>query len=144
MSDFRQRLKEERARLQLNQRDFAALGGVTKDAQLNYENGSRRPDASYLAAVAAQGVDVLYLLTGERDTSTLEPDEANLLRRYREAPDAVRVAAVAALTAGAAPAKYQQNFKGANIGQQVSGDVTGPFTIDMGNTGKKRRGEQKD
>ena len=144
MSDFPQRLKEERGRLQLNQRDFAALGGVTKDAQLNYENGSRRPDASYLEAIAAQGVDVLYLLTGQRDTSTLTPDEADLVRRYREAPGAVRAAALAALTAGAAPAKYQQNFEGANIGQQVSGDVTGPFTIDMGNTGEKRRGERKD
>ncbi|MDR6469537.1 transcriptional regulator with XRE-family HTH domain [Paraburkholderia graminis] len=144
MSDFPHRLKEERGRLKLNQRDFAALGGVTKDAQLNYENGSRRPDSSYLEAIAARGVDVLYVLTGQRDGSTLTPDEADLLHRYRVAPDVVRAAALAALAAGASPTKYQQNFQGANIGQQVSGDITGPFTIDMGNAGKKRRGEQKD
>jgi transcriptional regulator with XRE-family HTH domain len=141
---FFERLKEERRRLQLNQKDFAALGGVTKDTQLNYENGSRRPDSSYLEAIAAQGVDVLYVLTGQRNTSALSPDEADLVRRYREAPGAVRAAALAALTAGAAPAKYQQHFEGANIGQQVSGDVGAPFTINMGNTRKKRGSEQKD
>ncbi|WP_310106309.1 helix-turn-helix transcriptional regulator [Paraburkholderia phenoliruptrix] len=144
MENFGARLKDERKRLGLKQAELAELAATTNVAQSRYESGDRSPDWAYLSAVARAGVDVLYVLTGERDTSALSPDEADLVRRYREAPDAVRVAAVAALTAGAAPAKYQQSFKGANIGQQVSGDVTGPFTIDMGNTGKKRRGEQKD
>ncbi|WP_175752530.1 helix-turn-helix domain-containing protein [Burkholderia ambifaria] len=144
MTVFSQRLKEERQRLRMNQTVFAALGGVSKDAQLNYENGSRRPDSAYLEAVAAHGVDVLYVLTGEHNVSELSADELDLLRRYREAPDAVRAAALAALAAGTAPSKYQQDFRGASIGQQVSGDVTGPFTIDMGSkrTGKKRGNEQ--
>lgn len=138
------RLREERKRTALSQRAFAESGGVTEKTQVLYEKGERMPDANYLARIAAVGVDVLYILTGQFNTSTLSPDEGDLVRRYREAPDAVRVAALAGLTAGAAPAKYQQNFEGANIGQQVSGDITGPFTIDMGNTRKKRRGEQKD
>jgi len=54
------------------------------------------------------------------------------VRRYREAPDAVRAAALAALAAVAALGKSQQDFTGANIGLHVTGDVTAPFTIDMG------------
>lgn len=138
------RLRGERKRTALSQRAFAESGGVTEKTQVLYEKGERMPDATYLARIAAVGVDVLYILTGQFNTSTLSPDEGDLVLRYRAAPGAVRAAALAALTAGAAPAKYQQNFEGANIGQQVSGDVAGPFTIDMGNTGKKRRGERKD
>ncbi|WP_434771130.1 helix-turn-helix domain-containing protein [Pseudomonas entomophila] len=60
------RLREERTRLGLNQTDFAAIPGVTKNSQLNYEKGERSPDATYLAAVAERGVDILYVVTGIR------------------------------------------------------------------------------
>lgn len=66
MTDFCTRLIEERKRLGLNQSDFGTLGGVTKDSQLNYEKGFRKPDSGYLEAIAAHGVDVGYLLTGIR------------------------------------------------------------------------------
>ncbi|AXE93983.1 helix-turn-helix domain-containing protein [Paraburkholderia terricola] len=138
------RLREERKRTALSQRAFAESGGVTEKTQVLYEKGERVPDAHYLARIAAIGVDILYILTGQLNTSTLSPDEGDLVRRYREAPEAVRAAGLAALTAGAAPTKYQQNFEGANIGQQVSGDVGAPFTINMGNARKKRGSEQKD
>ena len=143
METFGARLKEERKRLGLKQAQLADVAGTTNVVQSRYESGDRSPDWGYLSAIAGAGVDVLYVLTGQRNTSTLDPDEADLVRRYREAPEAVRVAALAALTAGAVPAKYQQNFEGANIGQQVSGDVSAPFTINMGNTRKKRGSDQK-
>lgn len=60
------RLKEERSRLGLSQTDLGAAGGVGKTTQINYEKGSGSPDAKYLAAVAELGVDVLYVVTGER------------------------------------------------------------------------------
>lgn len=60
------RLREERQRLGLNQADFAAIGGVRKLAQFNYEADKRQPDKAYLVALAARGVDVHYVLTGER------------------------------------------------------------------------------
>ncbi|HDS1776253.1 TPA: helix-turn-helix transcriptional regulator [Pseudomonas putida] len=60
------RLKEERERLGLNQTDFAALAGASKNTQYNYEKGERSPDSNYLAAAAAQGLDVLYVITGAR------------------------------------------------------------------------------
>lgn len=61
-----ERLKEERVRLGYSQADFAAIAGVAKTSQFNYEKGERSPDAAYLAAVAEKGVDVLYVVTGER------------------------------------------------------------------------------
>ncbi|WP_295548791.1 helix-turn-helix domain-containing protein [uncultured Pseudacidovorax sp.] len=66
MPDFCSRLIEERKRLGLNQAAFGALGGVTKDSQLNYEKGTRRPDSEYLEALAMHDVDVAYVLTGHR------------------------------------------------------------------------------
>lgn len=66
------RLREERERLAMSQEKFGALGGVQKRAQINYESGERQPDAGYLAAIAAAGADVLYILTGQR-SGTLPP-----------------------------------------------------------------------
>lgn len=66
MLNIGERLKEERARLGFNQAEFAAFAGVAKTSQFNYEKGERSPDAAYLAAVAEKGVDVLYVVTGER------------------------------------------------------------------------------
>ncbi|VVD78160.1 transcriptional regulator [Pandoraea fibrosis] len=123
----------------LNQTDFGAAGGVKRDAQQNYENGTRRPDSLYLESIVELGVDVMYLLTGQRNASSISPDEADLVRRYREASDAVRAAALGALIGGAAPAKVQQNFhSGVKIGQHVAGDITVPQTIHVGGSKKKK------
>lgn len=69
MNKINERLKEERLRLGFNQTDFGRIGGVQLKAQSNYENGSRVPDASYLAALAEHGVDVNYVITGNRAVS---------------------------------------------------------------------------
>ncbi|MBH3371907.1 MULTISPECIES: helix-turn-helix domain-containing protein [Pseudomonas] len=81
-----ERLREERVRLGYNQGDFAAIAGVAKTSQFNYEKGDRSPDATYLSAVAQKGVDVLYVVTGERrpePAGSLSEDEARLVERYR-------------------------------------------------------------
>ena len=80
------RLKEERERLGSNQTDFAAQAGVSKNTQYNYEKGDRSPDADYLAAVAAAGVDILYVVTGQRapvPAESLTAEEATVLANYR-------------------------------------------------------------
>lgn len=59
-----ERLRAERVRLDLSQEEFAALAGAHRKSQGNYEKGERQPDAAYLAAIAAAGADVLYILTG--------------------------------------------------------------------------------
>lgn len=65
-SAFGARLREERNKLNLSQTDFAALGGVRKQAQINYESGKRVPDANYLMNISVAGADILYILTGEQ------------------------------------------------------------------------------
>jgi len=74
-----ERLKEERKRLNLAQVALAEIGGVQRLAQANYENGKRMPDAGYLAAVARAGVDVQYVITGQR-AITAEQLAADLKR----------------------------------------------------------------
>ncbi|PRC91949.1 helix-turn-helix domain-containing protein [Solimicrobium silvestre] len=64
--DIGVRLKEERKRLGMSQTAFAAIGGTKRASQFNYESGGRAPDAAYLAAISETGVDVLYVLTGQR------------------------------------------------------------------------------
>ncbi len=82
------RLREERQRLALSQHEFAALGGVRRGAQANYEADARVPDGTYLAALAAGGVDILFVLTGQRtplSANSVTPDEQSLLASYRRA-----------------------------------------------------------
>jgi len=86
MDSLGNRLREERERLGLSQEAFGEIGGVKKLAQRNYEKGNRQPDASYLTAVAAIGVDVMYVLTGQRVAPVqpaLSRREAALVDNYR-------------------------------------------------------------
>lgn len=99
MSTIGERLREERERLGLSQTAFGARGGVLKQAQLKYEQGTRMPDAAYLAAVAAHGVDVTYVLTGNRPISpvatvgmVLTESERALVEHYRGTNDVGRKA----------------------------------------------------
>ncbi|MGN8344368.1 helix-turn-helix domain-containing protein [Pseudomonas sp. SMV71] len=96
------RLKEERERLGFNQTEFAAKAGASKNSQYNYEKGERSPDASYLAAVADQGVDVLYVVTGRRlstDESQLSTDELEVVTHVRGLDDEDKVAVMRLLRA---------------------------------------------
>lgn len=77
MTNFNERLKEERKRLGLNQTDFAALANVGQIAQVNYENGKRNPDSKYLQAIAEAGADVQYILTGIRSQQVQATPPAN-------------------------------------------------------------------
>ncbi len=86
MNDLGGRLREERERLGLSQSEMGEIGGVKKLAQLNYEKSVRQPDASYLTAIAAIGVDVMYVLTGQRGAPAqpvLSRREAALVDNYR-------------------------------------------------------------
>lgn len=60
-----ERLKEERMRLGLNLIEFANLLGIHRNTQGNYEAG-REPPTSYLVAAQEAGVDVAYVIDGER------------------------------------------------------------------------------
>jgi transcriptional regulator with XRE-family HTH domain len=125
MGDFSSRLREERKRLGLSQEALAELGGVKLNAQSNYETGKRAPDSDYLARVAAHGVDVAYLFSGQRmpvaraasandeqspstgsgDTvmRAVTREEAALLDNYEAADERGRAAARGVLDALAQP-----------------------------------------
>jgi transcriptional regulator with XRE-family HTH domain len=66
MSEMGSRLREERKRLGMNQTDFAKAIGVHLNTQSRYEKGDRDPDTAYLSAIAKAGVNVAYVLTGEK------------------------------------------------------------------------------
>lgn len=135
------RLKEERERLNFSQTAMAEIGGKKKLAQLKYEQGESSPTAAYLAAVGRVGVDVLYVITGERTAQRLASDEQDLVALFRAAPLPVKAAAFGALQ-GAAAAGHQQGprqfFKG-EVGQAVEGNITHhqPVTFNVGRRGKK-------
>ncbi|QLO43201.1 helix-turn-helix transcriptional regulator [Citrobacter freundii] len=95
-----ERLKEERLRLGLSQAALGEIGGVRKQAQLNYEKGERNPDSAYLSAIAKFGADIQFIVTGIRSAESLSPDEKELINLFRQAPLAVKAAALAALNAG--------------------------------------------
>ncbi len=96
MPEICDRLREAREALGLSQQALAERCGITARSQRNYESGERLPDAGYLAAIAAAGADVLYILTGQRTggaaapAPALAPDEEILLDNYRHAPAGVR------------------------------------------------------
>ena len=67
------RLREERERLGYNQTDFAALAGASKWTQIDWEKDKTSPSGAALATFAAAGVDVLYVLTGQRQGGAAAP-----------------------------------------------------------------------
>lgn len=154
MGSVGDRLKEERARLGLSQEAVAAAADHGRAAQLRYEKGERAPDTDYLAAIAALGIDVGYVVTGV--ASALQPDEAELLSRYRAATADFRTAALAVLsastTAQTMTARQISSVSGASDASPITvhGDQRGniltggqkvkKMTFNVGATGKKKRG----
>lgn len=101
------RLKEERERLGFSQTAFAALAGASKHAQINWEKGAASPNAAALEAWAGDGLDVLYVVTGQRaggvkPAPTLTAEEETLLAYFRDASKEVRRAALGALLGASA------------------------------------------
>lgn len=82
---FNERLKKIREETQLNQEEFARLGGVKISAQANYERGHRYPTLEYLLKLSEAGLDVAYLVTGIVSNHNLNDDENELLSAYRSA-----------------------------------------------------------
>lgn len=88
------RLREERERLGLTQEAFAVAGNAARRTLIDWEKNVSSPTAVQLSALSAIGVDVLYVVTGKRSstTSSLAPDEAALLDNYRHSPKEAQAA----------------------------------------------------
>ena len=108
---------EERARLGFNQADFGRLGGVGRTTQVNYESGHTSPTVEYLLALAGHGLDMLYVLTGQRGldiVGVLTAEEAALVDNYRAASPAHQASLRAVGTALAEQDKREQAKKASN------------------------------
>ncbi|WOI46992.1 helix-turn-helix transcriptional regulator [Acidovorax sp. BLS4] len=92
---FGARLKEERKALGLNQDQAAQLVGVTREHWGRCERGLAVLGGEVLAALVPQGVDVLYILTGQRSqpvpaTAELPAGDRKLLEDFHSAPAQVQ------------------------------------------------------
>lgn len=88
-TDFRMigiRLKEERERLGLTLVAFAKAAQAGKNTLIDWEKGKTYPTAAALAALHTIGVDITYIVTGQRLVVINEPEEQVLLNTYRELP----------------------------------------------------------
>lgn len=138
-------IKEERQRLGMNQEDFAAVAGLKRRAQTLYEQNERAPDALYLRALAGIGVDVHYVITGERLQSAVTSDEKELLDGYRSM-DVRGKAGVLGMIGGmrspTPPASQAGNTPHVEthgkIGQNFVGNIIGPQTFNVAGSGRKK------
>lgn len=116
MSSIGVRLKEERERLGFSQTAFAELAASSKKSQIDYEKDFTQPKAGYLAAIAQQGADVQYIVTGERSAQAMSDDERLLLDRYRASLVELRKAALRVLDSSELNAEglagWHENIRG--------------------------------
>lgn len=104
-----ERLREERERLKLTQPVFAELAGVKKRTVIDWEKGISSPTAVQLSALSSAGVDVLYVITGQRSSPaipiamSLSPRQQALLDNYEATSDEGRRIIEATASAAAQP-----------------------------------------
>ena len=132
MEKVGERLVEERKRLAKTVAGMAEECAVSKQAQINFEKGRQLPGGAYLIAAARLGVDVSYVLTGQRaggvkPAPTLTAEEETMLGYFRDASKEVRRAALGALLGASAPAggMHMSHLGDGNvqIGARVGGAV---------------------
>lgn len=134
------------------QSDFAAIAaaadvpGATRQSQAKYEKGIATPSATYLAAIAAAGADVRYILTGSRDgpePEVLTSEERVMLDYFRQASGPVRKAALGALLS-ASPSTGGTGIKiGQVFGQNIEGNQTNKGPLYFGVSPPKPRKSSK-
>lgn len=128
--NFSQRLIEERNRLNLLQKDFAELAGISIKSQVDYEKGRAPLFTAYLERIAELGVDVQYILTGRREGGTiLTEEDRSLLTLFHRAGPTLRQAALAVLSAGQAGGAivggdYIRASENARVYKRVAGGKT--------------------
>ena len=72
------RLAEERARLGWSQDELASIADVTRRSVSSWEKGDGpSPNAEALAALHGAGMDVLYVVTGNRETRLSAAEDAH-------------------------------------------------------------------
>lgn len=141
------RLKEERERLGLTQDAFSAMAGAKRRTLVDWEKGVSSPTAAQMSLLSEIGVDVYYVLTGQRVglATTLSAREFALVENYRAAPEAGKSAldTTSAYLAGGSPAPAphkQTNFSiGSVNGTVVEGGQVNNGSVSFGSTTHKKK-----
>lgn len=102
MSNFRDRFEEEVERIG-GVTAISRVLGVARNTIYNWMSKGNVPLRNLMALRGVMGMDVVYVITGERDRSALNRDETELLRRYDATTAQVRAAVMAALSANELP-----------------------------------------
>ena len=83
-----ERLKDERQRIGVGQVSLADSCDISRSTLATWEKGDQSPSATALGVMAGLGIDVLYVITGNRagqSEMTLAPAERDLLSAWRQA-----------------------------------------------------------
>ncbi|TMX13901.1 helix-turn-helix transcriptional regulator [Aeromonas salmonicida subsp. achromogenes] len=141
------RLKSERKRLGLTQESLAESAGIKRITLQSWERGLSSPPAIALSALGSVGMDVLFVLTGERQQTGIGEaavhqavlDAVDLLSLEDKVNAAQLAKAVVKLIAKSVPDTQpvagqvintnsgdgaQQNFVNSTVGSVTTGDVT--------------------
>ncbi|WP_425324940.1 helix-turn-helix domain-containing protein [Lampropedia aestuarii] len=135
------RLQEERKRLGLTQEAAAARLDATKRSVINWEGGAALPGAEVLARYAELGANVLYILTGQRDSSQPQiASEQVLIDSYRRCSVQAQrnLLQTATLLAGRADSNEQQSTSQASTYSSSGSNMPVP-DVDSPNAAKARQ-----
>ena len=94
------RLKNERLRLNLGQSDIADATDVSLKTVQRWEKEVAIP-SDKLALLANCGIDVQYVVTGQRSSNALPTDEVLILEKYRQASPEIKNKMLMLLLGGA-------------------------------------------
>lgn len=84
-----ERLKEERKRVGLTQPELAEIASSAKRTVIDWEKGVSSPTAAQLAALASAGLNVLYVVTGQREQDVTDRSYRALTPDMTETPSSV-------------------------------------------------------
>lgn len=110
---FSERLKEERKRIKVTQKNLAADLQITEQAQNAYEKGKLPQFAEYLEKLAERGFDVGYLVSGVHSgVDPISAEDRRLLDLFRNATPAMQQAALVLLATGSGMGGTNINISG--------------------------------
>lgn len=138
------RLRLERERLGLTQPAFAEAADAKKRTLIDWEKGVSSPTAMQLAAMAVLGVDVLYVVTGDRSkpSAGLPRDQQALLNSYAMCSEPARrtlLQTAALLAAGVSPPPQPQPQGPGSVHQSNVGHGAVQIGNMTGSTPRKRK-----
>jgi transcriptional regulator with XRE-family HTH domain len=148
--DVGERLREERLRLCLSQDEIAAVGGVTRRTQTAYESDGGGLNAGYLVAVRELGVDIFYVLTGERlpthdaDPGVTNDDEQEVLRKYRLLNEAGKGAVEALMNGFLMAGEFTRSGKPSKRAPRLAANRAAAMNAETADVVRRALGDQRE